>query len=253
MKNRLFLFIIFCFIVTPWQLGARTYMVTVEVKDYPGEDRDLTKYSSSAAASIESAYRKQDSTLVCTRLVNQQATSRNIISAIKTLFARVDTGDIVIVFINGHGYDGGFCSYDGYLSYTQLREAIAGCKSKHKMIFVDSCHSGSLRSKAPKEKQESKMVKDSANRFNVMLFLSSRDEEYSWATTRYNMGFFTAYLCKAFDGEADINGDKTVTARELYLFVKEGVVKETTASDCDVQHPVMWGNFSDSMPVIHIK
>ena len=59
-------------------------------------------------------------------------------------------------------------------------------------------------------------------------------------------GFFTTCLQRGLRGGADANRDKIITAKELFLFVSKGV-KEL--SD-DKQHPVMWGKFDDTMPVI---
>lgn len=79
-----------------------------------------------------------------------------------------------------------------------------------------------------------------------MLLLSSRTNENS--IERYDMknGFFTEYLRKGLSGNADANRDRTITAKELFDFVSKGVADISN----DKQHPVMWGNFEDSMPVM---
>jgi hypothetical protein len=59
-------------------------------------------------------------------------------------------------------------------------------------------------------------------------------------------GFFTAYLQRGLTGGADANKDRVITARELFVFVSQGVKRISE----DRQHPVMWGKFSDNMPVI---
>ncbi len=228
---------------------ARTYLVAAEVNDYPGTDRDIKMYSWNSVKDIEAAFRKSDSTLVCTKLINNQVTNYNLLSAIRILFANADTGDNVVLYIHGHGYNGGYSTYDGWLSYSQLREAMATCKSRHKMIFADCCHSGSLRGKT-QDTVRTQQEQKAAQKSKVMLFLSSRDSEVSFVASKYGEGYFTAYLCKALKGEADVDGDKIVTARELYIFVKKGVVRETSEECSSVQHPVMWGNFPDNMPII---
>ena len=42
------------------------------------------------------------------------------------------------------------------------------------------------------------------------------------------------------------NRDRTITAKELFKFVSDNV----RALSKNKQHPVMWGHFSDDMPVI---
>ena len=81
---------------------------------------------------------------------------------------------------------------------------------------------------------------------NVMMFLSSRPDEYSYERSDMRNGIFVSCLIRALKGGADKNGDRIITARELFDSVSMNV-KELSK---DKQHPVMWGNFGDSMPVM---
>ena len=78
-----------------------------------------------------------------------------------------------------------------------------------------------------------------------MFFLSSRTNETS-QETQYQNSLFTIFLERGLRGGADNNKDRIITAREIYDFVHQGVVK---ASD-NKQHPVMWGKFDNNMTVI---
>ena len=51
---------------------------------------------------------------------------------------------------------------------------------------------------------------------------------------------------RSLKGGADTNRDRTITAKELYHAVSTGV----RALSNEMQHPVMWGNFEDNMPVM---
>ena len=81
---------------------------------------------------------------------------------------------------------------------------------------------------------------------NVMLFLSSRNTETSLESSLMDNGFFTYALQRALRGGADANRDRVITARELFNYVSKKVSTETGGR----QHPVMWGKFSNNMPVI---
>lgn len=105
------------------------------------------------------------------------------------------------------------------------------------MIFADACFSGKIR-------QDGHASND--NNLNVMLFLSSRSNEVSIENPRMKNGFFTACLLRCLKGGADTNKDKTITAKELFKGVSEGVIELSR----NKQHPVMWGNFKDDMPVM---
>ena len=107
------------------------------------------------------------------------------------------------------------------------------------MVFADACYSGKMRvsgGSAPSAGKEQ----------NVMFFLSSRSNEVSIENPMMKNGYFTAFLERGLRGGADSDRNRVITAKELYNFVSEGVKK---ISD-DRQHPVMWGNFSNYMPVI---
>ena len=80
----------------------------------------------------------------------------------------------------------------------------------------------------------------------MLMFLSSRTNEYSIENRKMHNGFFTAYLDRGMRGAADANKDKVVTAKELFTYVSKGV-KQLSGNR---QHPVMWGNFSDDFVVM---
>lgn len=229
------------FLLTPLAtLQAKVYLVSVGITDYPGSSMDLT-LPAKDAQTISWLYSKNSNVEYC-QLLNEQATIQNITSSMRKTFAQARTTDIVVLFFSGHGYPGGFAAYDGNLTYSQVRKAMASSKCSNKMIFADACFSGKIRTKG----NSSQSSVQAAKKANVMLFLSSRSNETSIENPRMQNGFFTTYLQKGLRGGADANGDRTITAKELYNYVHGGVIKLSNGK----QHPVMWGNFSDNMPVM---
>ena len=77
-----------------------------------------------------------------------------------------------------------------------------------------------------------------------MLFLSCRSNEKSIETPKMTNGFFTYALQHGLRGGADKNKDRIITAKELFDYVS---VKKESGNR---QHPVMWGKFSNNMPVM---
>ena len=59
-------------------------------------------------------------------------------------------------------------------------------------------------------------VKQEHEKSNVMLFLSSRDNETSIERKDMKNGFFTTCLVSALRGKADSNRDRTISAKELF-------------------------------------
>ena len=221
-------------------LHAKVYLVSVGITDYPGTSMDLT-LPAKDAETITWLYSKNTS-VDKDLLLNEKATIQNIISSMRRTFTQAGTDDIVVLFFSGHGYPGGFVAYDGQLTYTQVRKAMATSKCKNKMIFADACFSGKIRTNG----NSSQSSLQAAKKANVMLFLSSRSNETSIERRGMQNGFFTTYLQKGLRGGADTNRDRVITAKELYKYVHKGVIEISN----DRQHPVMWGKFNDDMPVM---
>lgn len=224
-------------------LSAKVYLVAVGVNDYShfpgGGCGDLT-LSLKDAGDVSSLY-GLNTTTERVLLTDANATCQNVKSYIKTLFDKASADDIVVFYFSGHGYAGGFCVYDGRLSYADIRKAMSTSRSKNKMMLLDTCHSGSVR----QHRSNSSSV-NQAKKANVMLFVSSRDSETSSEDRARKNGRFTAFLLKGLKGGADANRDRTITARELYDYVHAGVIRASG----NEQHPVMWGKFSNTMPVM---
>lgn len=225
------------------EVNAKVYLVSVGITDYPGTSMDLT-LPAKDAQTIAWIYSK-NTNVEYSLLLDDRATTQNILSAMRKIFAKATTNDIVVFFYSGHGYPGGFAAYDGSLTYTEIRKAMKISKCKNKMIFADACFSGKIRT----DGRVSHNSIQAAKKANVMLFLSSRSDETSIERRGMQNGFFTTYLQKGLRGGADKNRDRIITANELYEYVHKGVIELSN----DKQHPVMWGNFSNDMPVMEWK
>lgn len=226
-------------ILLPVYGNAKIYLISVGISDYPGKVNDL-RVSHNDAATMQWLY-KENKSAETILLMNEKATTTNVKKAMHKLYAKAKLNDIVVLFFSGHGIKGGFVCYDGFLYYENIRSEMVCTQCKNKMIFADACFSGAIRSDS-----------ESANSFgnikgeSIMLFLSCRTNERSLESPTKTNSVFTYALQHGLRGGADINRDKIITAKEIYTYVKNQVKKDTN----DKQHPVMWGEFSDTMPVI---
>lgn len=233
---KILLVLAFLFLI-PQVAQCKVLLVAVGIGDYPKPINKLNLPTKDAIAIQELVDKNGYSGTAI--LLDQAATKSAIISEIHARFDHASTDDIIIFFFSGHGYKGGFVAYDGELPYSMIREAMGASKCKNKMIFADACFSGKMR-------QGKRQVKEENSDSNVMLFLSSRDNETSIERRDMTNGFFTVCLKDGLSGKADANRDRTITAKEIFDFVSKNVKKLSR----DKQHPVMWGNFSNNMPVI---
>lgn len=218
-------------------MQARTYVVCVGIADYPGILNDL-RLSANDAMTIKNLYKSNGDSYVVT-YTNEQATINNVTSSIEDSFHMASEHDAIVFFFSGHGQPGNFICYDGFLKYNDVISAMGKSKAKCKIVFADACFSGKAREETP---ESGEVVKG-----KVLFFLSSRSRETSierkWG---WRNSLFTGYLERGLRGGADANRDRIITARELFLFVYQGVVEQSNRQ----QHPVMWGRFSDDMPIM---
>lgn len=220
---------------------AKTYVVSVGIKQYKDPELNTLHLPVKDAQAVKYVYDKHgDSEVIF--LSDATATRNNILTQMRRLFARANTNDIILLFFSGHGYQGGFCAYDGNLSYSSVRNVMASSRCKNKMIFADACFSGQMR----QQKRQSTADQTELKNLNVLLFLSSRGGETSFEAAGAETGYFTTALVAAIRGKADKNRDRTITAKELFDYVSNRVSTETRGK----QHPVMWGKFSNNMPVM---
>lgn len=219
---------------------AKNYVFCIGIADYPGKNVDL-QLSATDAITIKELYEKNGDAEVLV-YTNEQAKLSTILPAIHDLYAKATASDAIIFFFSGHGISGCFVCHDGVLKYETLMDIMSKSHAHSKIIFADACFSGKAR------QEGNGNPGNKAN--NVLFFLSSRSGESSLERKLgWRNSLFTAYLERGLRGAADINKDRTITAKELFLFVSKGVAEQSKQK----QHPVMWGHFSDNMTMMYWK
>ena len=217
---------------------AHNYVVCVGVADYPGNENDLL-LSAGDARTMHQLYEKNGQATV--RLfVNEQATVAEVEAAFSQLCTTATAEDAIVFFFSGHGVPGAFVCVDGFLKYDTVLKLLGSSSARQKIIFADACFSGKARNS---NKHADASTYDETS---VMFFLSSRTDETSIENRKMKNSMFTAYLERGLRGGADVNRDRTITARELFDFVSNGVKERSRQR----QHPVMWGRFDDNMPLM---
>lgn len=222
--------------------SAEIYVVAVGISRY--QNISNLALPENDAKTIAKLYKTRTKNVIT--MTGPYATRTNILKAMRDQFQRAGKSDMIVLFFSGHGYEGGFCPYninsrlEHALSYNDIYKAFRHSKATRKVVIADACMSGGLRQKRNSKNNSSHSSSD------VVMFLSSRTNEYSIENRRMTNGFFTAYLDRGLRGGADINRDKIITAKEIFTFVSNGV-KEISRNK---QHPVMWGNFDDNFIMI---
>ena len=242
------LLVIAALILSVGQVFAqKTYLVAVGLTDYDKEKNSLP-CSTRDAQSIASFFKKYNNSDVFV-LLDGNATRDHIMRVLNNKFSQATEKDQIIFAYSGHGFDGGVTTYNmdnEPIFCSEIQEIMRKSKAKSKMMFIMSCHSGSFA----KDYSRNPNNRDyRSNDSNVLLYMSSRPDESSWETPYMNNSFFFDRLLKAFNGAADANGDRKVTARELFNYVNKYVPIDSYG----MQHPQMYGRFPDDLVVVNLR
>ena len=189
-------------------------------------------------------------------LVDDDATSANILHQMRQLFLKADENDVVMLYFSGHGVDGAFLpvDYDGFnhkLKHEIVKAIFDQSVAKHKVCIADACFSGGLLAeKSINQTQLDSYYKGFEDtKGGMALLMSSKSTEYSLEDQGLRSGVFSYYLRKGIRGEADVNKNKVISIKELYDFVYKSV-REHTANQ---QSPTISGNYSPLMPIASVR
>lgn len=186
-------------------------------------------------------------------LLNENATKSHILKVMRREFAKSTANDEIIFMFSGHGLQGGLTCYEtkdenSIITYNEIQEIMKSAKARRKIMLVMACYSGGLN--LMKRKQNNGNTRRrKTNKTSVMLYTSSRPTEVSWEHPNMRNSYFISRVLEGFRGYADKNGDRKITARELFNYVNPRVIQDTNGK----QHPQMWGKFDDSMVVVYVK
>ena len=239
--------IVALFIATALSVNAqKTYVVAVGLGNYDDGEQPLP-CSYDDAHDICQFFKDYNNSEVF-MLSDKNATRDHIMRVLKAQFGKSGPNDEIIFMYSGHGFDGGITCYDTdkLIFCTEIQEIMRNCKARRKVMFINSCHSGSFSKKGENDPRSRGYTSNSSD---VMLYMSSRANESSWENSLMRNSYFIYRLLQGLKGYADANGDNKVTARELFNFVNPLVIYDTKGK----QHPQMYGKFDDDMVVVYVK
>lgn len=198
------------------------------------------------------------------KLINEQATTKEIKKVIDTIAKNSQTDDLVLVYVSTHGTPGRYDIADvGYLvthdtevnslyatayEMADLTKALTKrIKAHHVVAFMDTCYSaGSFQEEPLLIMAEAKdialegmgvseeLVEKMSQSLGRVLISSSRQDERSWESDDLKHGYFTYYLLDALKREKGY-----VTLDEVYRHLKKRVPVNVKKEKNKSQHPMM--------------
>jgi len=140
------------------------YALCIGINDYPGTENDLSGCVNDANDWATALSKRGFAT---TKMLDKQATGKNMRAAITAAIAKANAGDLVVIQYSGHGSyvpdddseepdgkDECLCPYDinskGPITDDELFDIYSAKKTGVKLLVIsDSCHSGSNARFAP--------------------------------------------------------------------------------------------------------
>lgn len=186
--------------------------------------------------------------------VERQPLKTSLMEHLPRWFQKPGPEDRVLVYFSGHGFQ----SKDGKLylapldcdpqdpeatgiSVAWLRDQVAGCRAKLKLLILDSCHAGT--EKGDEDPQTKSVVaKDLGEPFRdlegVVTLASSTGDQKSQIWAEKQQSLFTYWLNQGLKGHADDNGDGAVDIDELNKYVHDNVTHTADSRFHRPQTPV---------------
>ena len=258
---------------------GQNWAVVIGIGEYESPEIRSLNYSVADAEGIyeflttEGKYEKDNVKL----LVNEEATTKNIKSALGTfLYRKAMEEDTVFIYYSGHGapepdpasMDGdGLSKYivsfdsdpqDLYATAYPMKDIIEifqRIEAKKIIFFVDACYSGASGGKTfsrPGMKAgniSDDFLEELAEGEGRLVITASDANEVSLEVSELGHGVFTYYLLEGLNGSSDINNDSIITVDELYDYLYKNVVK-TSKEFGGNQHPLKKGETSGRFIII---
>jgi len=201
-------------------------------------------------------------------LVNKEATTVKVRSALFTFLQQARKKDLVIVYFAGHGapepgrpdnlylltYDAdpddlASTAFPMWDMETALKRYI---EADRVVVVADACHSGGvgsgqgLRSAGGNNLINAYMARLHQTKPGRAIITASEANELSREGQEWGEhGVFTFYLLEGLKGPADTDKDGTVTIVEAFSYVQSRVRRATNSG----QHPSIQGRFDPNLPL----
>jgi hypothetical protein len=228
----------------------RIFAVIVGVADHEGSANDLAYADDDARlfhGHLRAAFQREVSQGEAVLLTDRQATRDRILSELDRVFAKAGEQDYVIFYFSGHGGPGQFFSTEAApIEHTEIKGRFRASAAKYRLCIADACFAGSMGGGGALENySEVQQLRDA----RLAVLLSSSRTEISAERPDLRQGLFSYWLIRGMRGAADLDGDKYITAGELFVYTRKAVINASKGK----QQPVVIGQQLDRIPLCRLK
>lgn len=141
-------------------------------------------------------------------------------------------------YYSGHSDENGLHLKNGSITKSKFHDLLAKVEAKIKIVVLDSCFSGALKSKGAVRSRPIELVQYNVDEpTGSVILTSSSGTEFSYESEKLKGSIFTYHLVSGLYGQADSNGDGLVTIDELYQYVYAQTKFQSLVSGGKVQSP----------------
>lgn len=141
-------------------------------------------------------------------------------------------------YYSGHSDEHGLHLKNGSINKAKFHDLLAKVTSKVKIVVLDSCFSGALKSKGAVKSKPIELVQYNVDEpTGSVILTSSSGTELSYESEKLKGSIFTYHLVSGLYGQADANTDGVVTIDELYQYVYAQTKFQSMVSGGKVQSP----------------
>jgi hypothetical protein len=180
----------------------------------------------------------QDATLVVDGGSSDVLAALTRVGQLATAAAQRGEHTALFFYYSGHAKDGALRLGETRLPIDTLRGLVASAPVDVRIVILDACRSGSVRSKgarkAPAFAVESESPRDAKG---LVILTSSASDEDSQESDAIGGSYFSHHLASGLLGGADRSGDGRVTLFEAYAYAYDRTVADTADSAAGAQHP----------------
>lgn len=200
--------------------AGRVFLLSVGISDYAGFASNLS-YTADDARNLYTALQSSGSLAQGSAvLTDRQATVANVRSAFQRIAQQAGPNDLFFFFYSGHGSQdnaqgGGeldgrdefLVMVDGLISDNEMAQWFNSVRARLSVIALDACFSGGF-------------ARDVIQNPRIMGLFSSDEDLTSAVAGKFQAGgYLSHFLRTAFEGEADENRDRAITAGELHSYL----------------------------------
>ena len=203
------------------------------------------------------------------KLVNEEATKRNIQIALESWLTKAGPNDVIVVFWAGHGFPDPedpqkvyFACYDTEISIPatgyrmdRVRRSLEERRVRNVLFFGDTCHAGKLITRGERQNSVASHLKSLREQKKIpkgwIFMVGAETDRYALESSSWSNGAFTHCLIEGIQGKADGfesmgPKDGIVTMRELQGYLNAVMPEKTQKAIGVARRPLITTTTGDS-------